>query len=144
MTKNTKLGTLDVLTVLEDGTAVRTASAAGKVGGSDKIYNAGEGRMDARAIVNVLEVDSTATGYKIQIQGSTSATFTDDIVNLATLELGPAAKLVGDKDMLEGQYELPFVNVTNNVIRPYLRVYLDKEEGGSASKGVKYSCHLVP
>lgn len=148
MSQNTKLGTYDVLTVLEDGASALASSKAGYVNSSAMILDVGQARLDARAIVNVLEIakkDTTATVYKIAIQGSTSSAFDSDMVDLAVLTVGSKDGLPGNVDLFEGQYELPFTNVTNNVVRRYIRVYMTKSGSDiSPAATIKYTCHLVP
>jgi len=142
MSRNIHLGTLDDLRILKDAGAI-TASAAGTVGGSAKVIDLGEARTDAKAIVNVTAA-GTGTGEKqvINIQVSDD-NFAGDIYNVAVLELGDAGQLVGDTDVGVGTYELPFTNVINGVVKPYVRVYATITDV-SPDTSLNYECHLVP
>lgn len=123
MSQNIHLGQYDLETVLNDG-GVKTASAAGQVGGEDSIRNLKNARMDAKCIFNVSAVtNGTGESFKLKIQVSDSATFTGDIVDVGIVEIAPAAGLPGDEAKGAGQYEVPFNNAPNGVIKPYIRVY---------------------
>ena len=136
MSQNIHLGQYDVETVLNDG-GVKTTSAAGQVASANKIVNLKGARMDAKAIVNVSAItNGTGESFKVKIQVSDSATFTGDIVNVATLDLAPAAGLDGDKAKGVGQYEIPFNNAPNGVLKPYIRVYHEVNNPSPANSPV--------
>ena len=141
MSRNVNLGTLDELRILKDAGAI-TASAAGTVATVAKKINLGDARTDAKAIVNVTAA-GTGTGEKqvINIQVSDDD-FAADIYNVAVLELGDAAQLVGDTDVGVGTYELPFTNVVNGTVKKYVRVYATITDV-SPDTSLNYECHLV-
>lgn len=123
MSQDIHLGQYDLETVLNDGGA-KTASAAGQVGGENSIRNLKNTRMDAKCIFNVSAVtNGTGESFKLKLQASSSPTFTGDIVDLAIVELAPAAGLPGNDAKGVGQYEMPFNNAPNGVIKPYVRAY---------------------
>lgn len=139
----TKNGTLDALTVLNDGGAI-TASKAGYVDSAAKVVDLGaNSRMDAKAIVNVATA-GTGTGEKqvITIQASDD-NFVADIVTVGTLELGAAAMLVGDVAQGAGQYEVPFTNVVDGVAKRYVRSYATITVVSPVTS-LNYEAHLVP
>lgn len=119
--------TPDIEMLLADGAAAVTATAAGTVGGSDKILDVGNGRFEAVALVDVsaLDIVSNNEEYDVLIQGSNSATFASGIENLAQLNLGATeVRQGGAQDSVVGRYELPFINQAVGTIYKYLRAYL--------------------
>ncbi len=150
MSARINLGTYDAETVLhKPTTAAITASAAGVVGASAKVIDLGDAvsRMDAKAIVEVADA-SVGAGEKhvINIQISDDK-FDDDIYNVATLELGPAASLVGDEDVSSGRFELPFCNVHNGIAKRYVRAYAtitNASPANSPAASLSYTAYLVP
>lgn len=84
--------TYDAALLLHDGVAALTGVGAntGVVGGVAKILDVGAGRVDGRAIVDVSAIDVTSNdeGYFLHIQGSTSQTFADTIVDLGGMYIG--------------------------------------------------------
>jgi hypothetical protein len=150
MSARINLGTYDAETVLhKPTTAAITASAAGKVGTTAKVVDLGDAssRMDCKAIVEVASA-SVGTGEKhvINIQISDD-NFAADIYNVATLELGDAAQLVGDTALASGRFELPFVNVHNGVVKRYVRTYAtitNPSPANSPVASLSYTAYLVP
>ena len=136
MSQNIHLGQYDVETVLNDG-GVKTTSAAGQVASANKIVNLKGSRMDAKCIFNVSAItNGTGETFKLKLQASSSATFTGDIVDLAIVELAPAAGLPGDAAKGVGQYEVPFNNAPNGVIKPYVRAYHEVNNPSPANSPV--------
>lgn len=149
MSARINLGTYDAETVLhKPTTAAITTSAAGVVGATAKVVDLGDAvsRMDCKAIVEVASA-SVGTGEKhvINIQISDD-NFAADIYNVATLELGNAAQLVGDTDIASGRFELPFVNVHNGVVKRYVRAYAtitNPSPANSPVASLSYTAYLV-
>lgn len=150
MSARINLGTYDAETVLhKPTTAAITTSAEGKVGATAKVVDLGDAlsRMDCKAIVEVASA-SVGKGEKhvINIQISDDK-FTSDIYNVATLELGKAAQLVGGTDIASGRFELPFVNVHNGVVKRYVRTYAtitNPSPANSPVASLSYTAYLVP
>lgn len=151
MSARINLGTYDAETVLhKPTTAATTASAAGVVGAVAKVVDLGDAvsRMDCKAIVEVASA-SVGKGEKhvINIQVSDDDKFAADIYNVATLELGNAAQLVGNTDIASGRFELPFVNVHNGVVKRYVRTYAtitNPSPANSPVASLSYTAYLVP
>lgn len=121
------------------------ASAAGTVGGVAKIYDAGQGRLDAVAVIDVtaMEIGTGDELYEVIIQGSTDSGFATGIVNLATLKLGHVSTFHGGATVqpLTGRYELQVWNEVNGVLYRYLREYT--YVAGTIATGVNHSCFLA-
>lgn len=117
--------TPDIEMLFKDAGAI-VASAAGQVGGSDKIIDVGAARFEAVMIVDVsaLDIASNDEIYDIIVQGSTSASFASGIENLAQLNLAATeVRDGGAQDSTTGRYELPFCNEQDGTIYRYLRLY---------------------
>ncbi len=150
MSARINLGTYDAETVLhKPTTAAITASAAGVVGVAAKVIDLGdaESRIDCKAIVEVADA-SVGAGEKhvINIQISDD-NFAADIHNVAVLELGPSASLVGDTDLASGRFELPFCNVHDGVAKRYVRTYAtiaNPSPANSPAASLSYIAYLVP
>ena len=106
----------DVLTVLEDGAAAKTASGAGQVDGSAKELDVGSARLPREAAV---EIDVTAMDvadgdetYFIKIEGTNTAGFGGTVVQLAEIEITGT-----------GKYILPVANEQADTVYQYLREY---------------------
>lgn len=136
--------TYDATGLLKDAGLVG-ASAAGTVGGVAKIYDAGQARLDAVAVVDVsaIEVGTGDESYYILIQGSDSATFATNIVNLATLHLGHISTFQGGATVqpTAGRYEVQVWNEVNGTLYRYIRVYT--VVAGTIATGVNFSCWLA-
>lgn len=133
--------TFDALTELKDSYAV-TSDAAAQVDSANKIWDAGDGRMDAMALFDVtaLAIDGDDELYNLLIQGSTSSSFASGIVNLAVLQLGATEVMPGGaSDSAVGTYELPFTNVFNDTIYPYIRHYVD---GTGSTWSITHDCRV--
>lgn len=74
--------------------------------------------------VSAIDVTTGDENYIIHVQGSSSATFASDIVNLATLELGDGNTGGADVVSGTGRYELKFGNEIpqNGTTYRYLRL----------------------
>jgi len=118
------------------------ASAACQVGGSDKILDTGGGATRGEMVFDAtaVEVASTDELYVINLQGSNSATFAGDLVNLCVIDLGAAAPLVGTADRGVGRYSVPFCNQSGATVYRYLRVYITIS--GTIATGINGTCFL--
>lgn len=133
----------DSTLIMKDAGLV-AASAAGTVASAAKVANVGEGRVDARLVLDVtaIEVASNDELYSVAIQGSTSASFASGIEELAVVNLGAAEVIGGDSDSTVGRYEIPFSNVKAGVTYPYLRVYTTV--AGTVATGINYVARIEP
>lgn len=117
--------TFDYSLYLDDGGSI-TASAAGEIGGTDKILDLGAGLVEGSVIVDVTELD-VDTGNEIVtlgVQISSSATFASDYYQVASLQIGDAAAIAGDTDMTTGRYVIPFNNlIKDGTTKRYMRMY---------------------
>jgi hypothetical protein len=117
--------TFDYNLLLDDGGSI-TSSEAGEIGGVAKIIDLGAGKVEGDIIVDVtaLDVDSGNELVTLGVQISSSATFASDYYQVASLQIGDAAALVGDVDMTTGRYVIPFNNmIGDGVTKRYLRMY---------------------
>jgi len=142
--RNSMDGTFDYLARLKDAGDV-TGSAAAQVGGSDKIFDAGAGRFDARVIINISACE-VATGnekYQIMVQGSTSATFANGVWNLGALVLGDSSVSLETVDTAAARHqEIAFCNEVNGNLYRYLRIYTFVA-GTIETTGINFTAHLV-
>lgn len=117
--------TFDYSLYLDDGGSI-TASAAGEIGGTDKILDLGAGLVEGSVIVDVTELD-VDTGNELVtlgVQISSSSTFASDYYQVASLQIGDAAALAGDTDMTTGRYVIPFNNlIKDGTTKRYMRMY---------------------
>jgi hypothetical protein len=90
--------------------------------------------------VSAIEIDDDDELYKICLQGSLTDDFSENIVDLAILELGAKEVLGGDTDSETGRYLLPFRNEQNGVVYPYLRIYT--VVSGTVTSGINFSARL--
>ncbi len=116
--------TFDYLARLQDAADI-VATVVGKIASAEYIFDAGAGRLDARAIVDITgaEVASGNEHYRIYIQGSSSATFATNVWNLASLELGDSSVSLETVDTVAGQREIAFCNEVNGTVYRYIRAY---------------------
>lgn len=136
-------GTFDADLQYKDAGLV-AASAAAQVSAAAKIVNLGAARsnLTMRLYVSAIEIASNDELYTILVQGSSSATFASDIVNLAGLPLGATEVAPGGaNDAAIGWYELPYTNEHNGTIFPYTRLYTLVE--GSIATGINYEGYAV-
>ncbi len=102
------------------------ASAAWEVSSVAKICDLGAatyGEYKCNINVSAVEIATGDEFYRLQVQGSSSATFASGIVTLASLELGPAAVLVAgvDTDSVVGDYVVYFHNNVGGTVYRYIR-----------------------
>ena len=124
--------TPDINFQLKDS-GVIAATAAWQVSASNQIVDLNVGapaattgtfaKLKANIEVSAVEIASNDELYRLQIQGSTSATFASTIVTLASLELGANEVLVAgvDVDSVVGQYVLYFTNDVAGTVYRYIR-----------------------
>lgn len=142
--RNSRDFTYDYAHALKDA-GVIGASAAALVGGAARILDLGAGRVDARAIIDITELE-VATGnevYRILAQGSDSATFASTThKNLGALVLGDSSvSLEGVDSPATGRRELHFCNEVNGHVFQYFRLYT--EVAGTVATGIGYTGFLV-
>jgi hypothetical protein len=120
------------------------ATAAAQVGGSNKVIDVGQARVEMAVIIDVtaVEIASNDEEYDIIVQGSTDSSFTaGTIENLAHLNLGAQEVRQGlsastVKDSATGRYELMFTNEQDDTIYRYLRMIT--VVAGSIASGINY------
>ena len=133
----------DSLLQLKDAGLI-DADAACQVASADQILNVGTGLFEGKAIIDVsaIEIADDDEVYKISIQGSSSATFASDIVDLSILELGALEAIGGDVDSTTGRYVLPFSNEKNGVYYQYIRGYVDVT--CTIATGINFTAWVAP
>lgn len=126
--------TYDAALLLKDSYAVAVASAAGQVGGQNKIIDLGSGWTHGFVRFEVSAMD-VATGdeiYTLALEFSNSSTFASGIVRGVEIQVGDAVPLAGDIDMDAGRYELPFTNEIDGTIYRYVRTWTVASITGSS------------
>lgn len=118
------------------------ASAAAQVSSAAQVLNVGNSPIDGVAVIDAsaIEIGSNDELFTLLVQGSNSATFAGTAaVTLAAIRLGSAGgKAAGESaDAVGGgHYELPFINVQNDVVYQYLRMYT--LVAGTIATGINY------
>jgi hypothetical protein len=136
--------TFDYLALMQDSAAI-TASVVGKVASVAKIFDAGQGRMDARLILDSTAVE-VATGneqYIVLVQGSSSSTCATDVWNLGAMVVGDSSVSLETVDSVIGRREIAFCNEVNGTTYRYLRVYFLLAGTTNDSTGLTCSAYLV-
>jgi hypothetical protein len=113
------------------------------------IVDLGDGDIMGDVIVDVsaCEVATGDESYMVVAQFSDKSDFADTIINGAVLPLGDAAGLatifnsVGDVDMVEGRYKLPFTNKFDSVSYRYMRLYT--VVAGTIATGINYTAYIA-
>lgn len=116
-------GTFDYTALMQDAADI-VATVVGKVATVAKIFDAGQGRLDARLIFDVTGCE-VATGnehYRVMVQGSSSSSFATDVWNLGSIELGDSSVSLETVDTVIGRRELAFCNEVNGTLYRYIRV----------------------
>jgi len=90
--------------------------------------------------VTAIEIATNDKGYRISLQGSSNADFSDTIEELAGVELGAAEVLNGDQDNTVGRYIVPVRTERNGTVWPYVRVYT--EVAGTIASGINCTALL--
>lgn len=124
MSSQNKHYVFDASLQLKDSYAV-TASAAGQVASANQILDIGTGRVDGVAIVDIsaLDVSSGDESYGVEIQGSSAADFSSDVVVYSEKVFGDSTTSHDTVDSVVGRYEIPFTNNQAGVLRRYLRTF---------------------
>jgi hypothetical protein len=136
MSRSTK--SFDYSLILKAAGLVATSAAVAT------IVDLGAGEVNGDIVIDVTacEVASGDEIYTIFAQVSSSATFASDTYNLAGIPLGDAAALIGDTDMVEGRYILPFNNlIVDGTPKRYLRLYT--LVAGTIATGINYTAYLA-
>lgn len=134
----------DAATLLKDAGLV-AASAAAQVAGSAKVQDVGTSALMAVVVIDAsaVEVDTNDEAYDVRLEGSNSATFASGIATLGTMRLGSAGGLGTNYAIAgAGRYEMPFVNVQNDVAYRYLRLYT--KVVGTIATGINYTAFIGP
>lgn len=143
MARNQKDQSYDHNLRLKDAGLI-AADAAWQVGGSDKILDLGDHRMDATVIIDVtaIEVASGDEIYRLKLQFSDSATFATGVIGGPQLHLGDSSTLIGESaDSVVGRYELPFTNEINGTTYRYMRGYTDVT--GTIATGINFVANVA-
>jgi hypothetical protein len=142
--KSRPSATFDAALQLKDAYLV-AASAAAQVASANKILDLGTGNLRADVIVDVtaIEIASNDERYDLVIQGSSSATFASDIVDLATYPLGALEVLPGDVDSTTGRYRFSFTNEANNIRYRYIRLYIVVAGAIAGGGGINFTAYLA-
>jgi len=115
------------------------ASGAATLYGFIRVLDVGRSLFEGVLVIDVsaVEIASNNELYTVAIQGSSSSTFASDVQNLAMIDFGATeVRKGGAIDSTPGRYLLPFVNMPDDVIYPYLRVYTTVS--GSVATGIDY------
>ena len=120
---NQKGFTYDNALLLKDATAI-TASAAAQVGGSNRILDLGAGRVDARLVVDVSAIKTSANdeSYRLRLQLSNSSSFASGVFCPVSIELGDSTVTGNSADTAVGRYEAGFSNEVNGTVYRYARL----------------------
>lgn len=137
--------TYDAATVLKDAGLV-AATGNATVNSVAQILDVGEGAMLGQVVLDVtaIETASTDESFTVILQGSNSASFASGIVNLASIQFGALAVLLGTPSAAPavGRYEMGFSNVQGYTIYRYLRIRI--VVSGTIATGINFSAWLAP
>lgn len=144
MARNRIDRTFDYDLRLKDSGSV-TADAAATVGGSAKILDLGQSRVDGTVVVDItaIEVASNNEEYIIQCQFSDVSDFdtgSEVIVVGTCLHAGALELTKATADTAVGRYELPFTNELNGTVYRYMRLWTDVR-GTIDTTGITYSAN---
>lgn len=145
----------DVQLQLKDAGAV-TASGNGTIGGQPKVIDTKGGgafggqpsneapRFDGYFVCDVAAIDVSSANekYTLILQGSDTADFSGQVVNLAMIELGAAAALTGGANVAAGptRYWTGFESNRHTVHWRYLRV---RHEIAGTTPSINYTSYLA-
>lgn len=120
------------------------ADAAAQVGGTNKVVDIGDGIFHGVVMINAtaVEIADNDELYEIYLQGSTSATFASTIVNLAMYPLGALEAMAAnaDQDVGVGIHYLPFINMQDNTVYRYVRLFTDVT--GTVGTGINFEAFV--
>lgn len=142
MPRNSKDQMYDHAHLLKDAGLV-AASAAATVGGSAKTIDLGEGRVDARAILDItaIEVADGNEKYEAELQVSNSSTFASGIFVAGVIKMGDSTVNGESADTTVGRRELHFTNEINGTLYRYARLYT--RVAGTVGTGINYTAYLA-
>lgn len=137
--------TYDAALQLKDAGLV-AADAAGAVGGTAKIVDLGSATANFSGVlivdVSAIEIASNDELYHIALQGSNTSDFSGAKQILALLSLGATEVRPGGAiDSSPGRYEVPFVNMQDEVIYRYVRIHTDV--AGSIATGINFTARIA-
>lgn len=124
MPRNQKDFTYDNALLLKDAGAI-TASAAGTVAAVARVLDLGQGRLDARVIVDISAISVSVADqlYGVEVQLSDVANFATGIRIGSTLRFGHQTATGESAGTVIGRYENAFTNELNGVIYRYARAF---------------------
>ncbi len=115
------------------------ASAAAQVDATNKIVDFGQSIFHGILVIDItaIEIASNDERFDILVQGSSSATFSTDVENLACMTFGATEVTLGSADdSVTGRYLLPFINMQKDTVTRYGRVYTNVV--GTIASGINY------
>lgn len=131
--------------VSDSGLSLKAAGliAADTLGST--IVNLGDWAVRGDLVIDwtALEIASGDETYRIKIQGSSSATFASDVVELGSIILGDGSAIGqgGDvDDPATGSTSLPFTNVRNGLVYQYARYAIDVT--GTIATGINFTARI--
>lgn len=145
MARQQKDFTFDLDLQLKDAGLIAADDIA-QVGGSDKILDLGDARVDGRVIVDAtaVEVASGDESYHLVLEFSNESDFASGIRQGPGIVLGDAsaaAMVNADEDNGVGRYELHFTNEINGEVFRFMRLAIDV--AGTVATGVNFTAFVV-
>jgi hypothetical protein len=136
--RNSKDFTYDHAHLLKDAGLV-ASSAAATVASAARVIDFGPGRIDARAILDILaiEVDTANEKYEIEMQVSNTADLSAGIFIAGVVKLGDSSVSNESADTAVGRRELHFTNEINGTVYRYGRLFT--RIAGTIATGINYS-----
>jgi hypothetical protein len=119
------------------------SSAAAQVSSAAAVVDLGAQPCQGVVVIDAtaIEIGSNDECFTIVLQGSNSSTFAGTAAKtLAAMQLGSAGgKAMGESadPVGGGRYELPFINVQNDVVYEYVRLYT--LVAGTIATGINYT-----
>lgn len=143
MARQQKDVTYDHATLMKDAGAI-TSSAAAQVGGSARVLDLGDGRLDGRVVADITAIVTAENDqvYGIEFQVSNSATFASGNVVAASLRVGHATPVGGSANTsAPARMELGVTNEVNGTRYRYARLFT--RVAGAGSPSISYTAHLA-
>lgn len=120
------------------------ADAAAQVGGTNRIVDLGDGIFHGVVMFNAtaVEIADNDELYEVYLQGSTKSDFADTIVNLAMYPFGALEAMAAnaDQDVGVGVHYLPFINMQDDTIYRYVRLFTDVT--GTVGTGINFEAFI--
>ncbi|NWG46273.1 MAG: hypothetical protein HXY25_06965 [Alphaproteobacteria bacterium] len=135
--------TFDLESLLKDAGLV-AASAAATVGGTAKVINVGTAVMRSTLVIDVTDIEIASNNelYTVVVQGCAASDFSSGVQNLAALDFGATeVRPGGAADSVTGRFHLPFTNLQDGTIYPYIRVYT--VVAGTIATGINYTAFMA-